>query len=193
MSAKVSMFAPVKLGGFKYLFIIIGWTDYHTELKAEMAKQLDAFGADLGTSALVLQAYEKSEQKTFDEVSKKDWPSDFRKRLVDEFVPGMLIIDRDFEAFDPAKDRWAVVWFSETTGKDLPKLFHKLSQLSRTGENVFEYLKGLALKDEAKKAAKLGHIARYFELKPQIFGVSIDVGKILEDVSKHFGGKVHDQ
>lgn len=185
------MFAPVRLGGFKYLFLIVGWNDYGTQLKEEMAKQLDAFGADLGTSALVLQAYKASEYRTFEEVSKKDWPAEFRERLEADVDPCMLVIDRDFEAFDPANDRWAVIWFSDlsTYAKDLPRLFHKLAQLSRAGENVFECLKRLVLKERAKKAAKLGRVARYFEVKPQIFGISIDVGKIVEDMSSAVASK----
>ena len=185
MSAKVSLFAPVKIGSYKYLFIIVGWNDYSTRLKEEMNVQLDAFGADLGTSGLVLQPYKASEYQTFEEIAKKDWPSEFRKRLEDEVDPCMLVIDRDFEAFNPANDRWAVVWFSDlsTYAKDLPRLFHKLAQLSRSKEDVFGYLKQLALKDVAKKAAKLGRLAKYFEIKPEVFGISIDVGKIVEDVS----------
>lgn len=184
------MFAPVKLGAFKYLFLIVGWNDYGTEMKNEMAKQLDAFGADLGTSALVLQAYKASEYQTFEEVAKKDWPADFRERLNGDVDPCMLVIDRDFETFNPAKDRWAAVWFSDlaTYAKDLPHLFHKLAQLSKSGESLFEYLKRLALQHQAKEAAKLGRIARYFEVKPQVFGISIDVGKILDDVSRAIAG-----
>ncbi len=47
MSAKVSLFAPVKIGQFSYLFFIVGWNDYATALKKEMSEQLEAFGVDL--------------------------------------------------------------------------------------------------------------------------------------------------
>ncbi|HEX6371023.1 MAG TPA: hypothetical protein VF006_19050 [Longimicrobium sp.] len=185
MSAKVSLFAPVKLGEYRYLFVIIGWNDYATQLKEEMAKQLDAFGADLRTSGLVLQAYKASEYQTYEEIRSKNWPPEFRDRLSNDVDPCMLIIDRDFAAFDPSHDRWAVVWFSElsTYAQDLPRLFHKLATLSRAQEDVFQFLKRVTLKAGAKGAAKAGRIAKYFEIKPQIFGVSLDVGKILEDVS----------
>ena len=109
MSAKVSLFAPVKVGGFRYLFFIIGWNDYATLLQEEMTKQLDAFGADLHTSGLVLQAYKAREYETFEEIARKSWPADFRKRLEEDVDPCMLVIDRDFDAFDPACDPWAVV------------------------------------------------------------------------------------
>lgn len=185
MSAKVSLLAPVQIGSYKYLFVIVGWNEYATQLKEEMVKQLDAFGADLGTSGLVLQPYKASEYQTFNEITKKDWPSDFRQRLDDEVDPCMLVIDCDFGTFSPTKDRWAVVWFSDlsTYAKDLPRLFHKLAQLSRSDEDVFAYLKRLALKRVTKKAAKLGRLAEYFEIKPEVFGISIDVGKIVKDVS----------
>ena len=185
MSAKVSLFAPVTIGSFSYLFFIVGWNDYATELKNEMSKQLDAFGADLGTSGMVLQAYKSSEYLTFEEIARKRWPKDFLERLQADVDPCMLVIDRDFEAFDPGEDRWAVVWFSElsTYAKDLPRLFHRLARQARADEDVFAYLRSVTLKSTAKESAKIGRIARYFEVKPEIFGISIDVGRILEDLS----------
>src|SRR5690349_18331191 len=100
----------------------------------------------------------------------------------------MLVIAQDFDRFDPSNDPWAAVWFSQLAAyaQDLPRLFHKLAVLSRSGEDVFGYLKRLTLKATAKKATKGGRIAKYFELKPQVFGVSIDVGKIIEDASEAF-------
>lgn len=185
MSAKVSLLAPVTIGRYNYLFVIVGWGDYATQLKEEMAKQLDAFGADLGTSGLVLQPYKASEYQTFSEIMKKDWPSEFRQHLEDEIEPCMLVIDRDFDTFNPSRDCWAVVWFSDLSAyaKDLPRLFHKLAQISRSNGDLFAYLKRLALKRATKKAVKLGRLADYFEIKPNVFGISIDVGKILKDVS----------
>jgi hypothetical protein len=104
---------------------------------------------------------------------------------MDAIDPCMMVIQRDFEAFDPANDRWAVVWFSElaTYAEDLPRLFHKLALLSRSGEDVFDYLKRVTLKAGAKKAARVGRVAKYFAIEPFVFGVSIDIGKIMEDVS----------
>jgi hypothetical protein len=189
MSGKVSLFAPAKIGDFRYLFFIVGWNDYATQLKEEMSKQLDAFGADLGTSGEVLQAYKSSEYQTFEEVAGKRWPPEFLEQLQNDVDPCMLVIDRDFDAFDPAVDRWAVVWFSDlsTYAKDLPRLFHKLALLTKTKEDIFTYLKGVTLKHVGKKAAKVGRLAKYFELKPSIFGISVDVGKIIDDVAGALG------
>ena len=39
MSAKVSLLAPVKIGSYKYLFLIVGWNDYATQLKEEMVER----------------------------------------------------------------------------------------------------------------------------------------------------------
>jgi hypothetical protein len=186
MSAKVSLFAPVSLGKFKYLFFIVGWTDYSTPLKDELAKQLDAFGADLGTSGMVLQPYRAHEFATFNEVLEKNWPTDFRDRLEAEVDPCMLIIDRDFDAFDPKQDRWAVIWFSdlrEVYAQELAHLFHKLALLSRQERDLLQYLKRLVLRHEVQDAAKLGRLTKYFDLgKPEFFGISVDVQAIVTDV-----------
>jgi hypothetical protein len=84
------------------------------------------------------------------------------------------------------KDRWVAVWFSdlETYANDLPRLFHKLALLSRSGQDLFEYFKDLAIKDQVRKASKLGRAAKYFEFKPKVFGISIDIGNILADLAK---------
>jgi len=59
------------------------------------------------------------------------------------------------------------------------KLFAALARRTRAGEDVFEYLGSLARKQEAGKLAKL---SKYIELKPKIFGISLDVGAILDDL-----------
>ena len=145
-------------------FFVVGWNDYATQLKEEFPKQLDAFGADLSTSGMVLQSYKASEYSTFDEIRGKKWPSEFLKRLQEDVNPCMLIIQRDFEAFCPDADRWAVVWFSDLANyaKDLPQLFHKPAQLSRSGCDVFDHLKRLALEHHGKKIAGLGRMAGVF-------------------------------
>ena len=119
MSGKVSLFAPAKIGDFRYLFFIVGWNDYATQLKEEMSKQLDAFGADLGTSGEVLQAYKSSEYQTFEEVAGKRWAPEFLEQLQNDVDPCMLVIDRDFDAFDPAVDRYLR---DHTFGRDVSSL-----------------------------------------------------------------------
>jgi hypothetical protein len=120
-----------------------------------LAKQLDAFGADLGTSDQVIESYKSNEVQTFHEVQGKNWPIAFRKQLSADVDPCMLVIAQDFDRFDPSNDPWAAVWFSQLAAyaQDLPRLFHKLAVLSRSGEDVFGYLKRLTLKATAKKAA----------------------------------------
>jgi len=194
MSARVSLFRPVKIGDFNYLFFIVGWTDYQTELKQEVRKQFDAFGADLGVTGKVVEAYDQRTQETFKEIKAKDWPTEFRHRLEREFNPLLLIIKTDFVAFDPNKDQWAVIWFSEYKdyAKDLPQLFHKLALMSHENEDIFKYLDKIARKNKLKRFARFGRLVgltKYFEIgKPQVFGVSIDVKAILQDIAALAGG-----
>src|SRR5690606_36562891 len=116
---------------------------------------------------------------------KKDWPAGFRERLKQEVDPCMLVVDVDFDAFDPRCDRWAVIWFSDLAlyARDLAHLFHRLALLSRVNRDLFQYLRDLVLKGRHKRAAGWGRFTRYFELgKPELFGVSIDVKAILTHV-----------
>jgi hypothetical protein len=180
MSELVSTFLPVSLkGGAEYLFFVVTWNDYVTRISKELEKQWEAFGADLGEKGAVIRAYGKHARSTFAEVKAKGWPEDIQKRFDNEQDPFMLITSKDFKDFDPRTDEWAIIWFSGFDDKpeEIYRVFGRLAWKVEHGKNVFEYAKSLA------KKAKFQKLSRYFELAPEIFGVSLDVNAILEDIN----------
>jgi len=189
MSARVSLFTPVKLGEYEYLFFIVGWTDYQTELRNGVQKQIDAFGADLGLAGMVLEPYDQSRIQTADEIRAKSWPDELRKRFDSEIDPFMLIINTGFAKFDPQKDHWGIIWFSnfQDYASDIAQLFHKLARMARNNEDIFDYLRSVSRKRRLRRIvefAKLAKVGKYFEFgKVQVMGVSIDVKSILLDIA----------
>ena len=94
--------------------------------------------------------------------------------------PFMLIINQDFEEFDPEHHPWSVVWSSDFWDKTdtIYRLFGTLAQKARRDEDLFPYLCSVARKEKYKTLAK------YVELKtPKVFGISIDVKAILRDIA----------
>lgn len=178
MSAKVSSFKTVRMNKYEYVFIVAGWNDYVTPITDELNKQLEPFGEDLGTKGLVVQPYKSATRNTLEEITGKNWDKDIMNRFEKESHPFMLIIDTDFEYFNPTSHSWGIIWFSEFENQPAKviQLLKKLANKTRTGKDVFSYLKCVT------KESKLKILAKYFEVKPKVFGISIDAKAILEDL-----------
>src|SRR5436190_11552181 len=172
MSEKVSSFVPIKIGDFRYLYLLVTWNDFVTPIREELEKQVEPFGEVLGLKGKVVQAFKTMSSRTFEEVRKKTWDPDIKLRMEDDQDPFMLVIDSDFHAFDPTQHSWALIWFSEYSKRtdSIYKLFAALARGTRKGEDVFEYLQSVARKQGAGKWAKF---AKYVEFKPKVFGISL--------------------
>jgi len=178
MSEIVSTFSRVTVGDFNYLFFVIAWNDYMTPMREELNKQLMAFGADLSIKGKVISSYDQASHRVYQEVLKKNWNKDFRSSIEEEHEPFMLIIDVDFEEFDPQQHRWTVIRFSGYPVDSIPKFFHQLALITRKNKDIFSYLRWLTTKKTVAESAK------YIEIKPEIFGVSINVNAIIEDLAQ---------
>lgn len=178
MSAKVSAFWPVEIRQSRYLFFIVNWNDYSNSITDSLERNLETFGKDLGLKGEVVQTYKDAKEQTFEEVrGKANWPYDVRARFDSEFYPFMVIINTDFESFDPQQNKWGIIWFSDFRDNpdSIPEIFGNLIRKIQQDEDLFDYFKNLSRKQAAKK------FIGYFEMKPGIFGFSIDIKAILED------------
>ncbi len=179
MGEQVSTFLPVEIGNKSYLFFIVTWNNYVTQVGDELDKQFAAFGEDLGPTGKVVKSYKSAARTSFSEVMKKIWPNEIIERFHTVQEPFMLVIDKSFKEFNPESDQWGIIWFSNFLEKpgSIYRLFGALARIVRQNDDVFVFLSAITRKDKYKKFGK------YFELKkPEIFGVSIDVQAVIEDV-----------
>jgi hypothetical protein len=101
--------------------------------------------------------------------------------------PIVVVVDRAWRTFDPREHAYAIIWlsdFAENAG-EIPKVLHELARRAKQGDDVIGYLRDVA--EAAQLDEHIGRLARlasYFEVKPSVFGVSIDVKAILSDLSK---------
>jgi hypothetical protein len=178
MSELVSSFLDVELGKQKYLFFLITWNDYVTELSKVLDAQWQAFGADLGTNGTVIRAYQQHAKRSFEQVMAKRWPEDIQTRFGNEQDPFIMVINTDFAVFDPDEHPWTIIWMSDffKEPNTIYRLFGSLARRVERGEDIFDYLRSVARKH------KIQNVSKHFELKPGIFGASIDVKSLLEDL-----------
>jgi hypothetical protein len=116
MSAKVSTFLNVGGPPYRYTFLLVVWNDYADAVRDELNRQAEAFGADLGEEGLFVQPYPQRMYETAGEVVDKSWPDDLARRLEGDADPVLLVLDREFDAFDPREHGYALIWLSEYHG-----------------------------------------------------------------------------
>jgi hypothetical protein len=200
MSAKVSTLLSVGPGDGRYVFLLIGWNDYADPVRDELNRQADAFGMDLGPSGLLVQAYPQRMYEIAREVLGKSWPADIAERFHSDPDPIILILDRDWQSFDPREHPFGIIWISRFSNDPatVRPFLQTLALLSREGD-VITYLREVAVRDQRAAALDttqrgIGFLARaasYIEIKPSVFGVAVDLKAILRDIAERPADQRH--
>ena len=175
MTAIVSTFLDIDLGKGKYLFFLITMSDFESKLTEELDKQWPIFGEALGVNGTAIRSFSKKTNQTYDEVFQKPWPLGIAARMLKEQDPYMLITDTPFEEFDPNNHNWSIIWFSDFFKKSdlIYRVFGILAKKVADGEDIFHWTSSLS-----KKAG----LAQHVEVKPGIFGVSLNMTPALEKI-----------
>jgi hypothetical protein len=194
VSAKVSTLLNVGPDGGRYVFLLIGWNEYADPVRDELNRQADAFGMDLGAAGVLVQAYPQRMYEIAAEVLAKPWPPEIARRFEYDPDPIILILDRDWQSFDPYEHPYGIIWvsgFLNDPGAVRP-LLQRLALLSRRGDDVIAYLRDVATREQEAAALDktrqgiglLARVASYIEIKPSVFGVSVDLTALLRDIAE---------
>jgi hypothetical protein len=174
-------FARVKLGERRYLFFVVSARPYETSpIEQRLKQDLSTFGEDLGPYASVVRTYPRNAEIQREHFSGLSWPGRIGERISDpDWVdPLMLILDREYADFDPQQHPWAIVWLEDYNPDTLYKVFTKLARLARDPDaDLIERLRRSAAESKVKSAAR--RLLGVFEIKPGLFGVSLNVNALL--------------
>jgi hypothetical protein len=192
----VSSFAAVGGPPYRYTFLLVVSNTYLDDVRSELLRQAEAFAADLHGQGELAQAFPQRIYDTVQEVLAKQWPADFAERMEFDPDPFIVVIDQPFRDFNPREHAYAVIWLSdfETDPQSVRPLLQTLARKtkSRTGDDVILYLSDVARRANAENArdqavgvvGTAARLASYVELKPNVFGVSIDLKAVLRDIAE---------
>jgi hypothetical protein len=190
----VSSFLEVGGAPYRYTFLLVVRNAYSDPVRDELRRQAEAFGADMRSQGLFAQAYPQRMYETADEVTDREWPDEVGLRLRDDPDPVLLVLDRKLWEFDPREHSYALIWLSDFQGEPeaIRPVLQTLARKTRQDEDVIEYLQDVAERTQREaRAAELvatvglaARLASYIEIKPRVFGVSIDLKALLADISK---------
>ena len=189
---KVSSFTRFELGSYRIAYFLVANDYYENEVRAELDKQAEAFAQDMRGEGVFVQPFPSHRQQTADEVLAKPWPPSVKQELEAAPEPLILVLESDFDSFDPREQRWAIIRLTDfdDDAHDVQPMLKKLSLMTRNGDDVIAYLVEAAEREElraertriARFAARAGS---YVEWTPKIpiIGIGLDVKAILRDIA----------
>ncbi len=175
-------FVAISKGELDYLFFYI--TEEYIEeqefLRKKLNPILERFGRELLEKAALVKAFDKDIEFANNELTEK-FDQKFSQETISSInnkmeKPGLLILNSDLKSFDPKEHNWLYVsldGFIDDKGNviliSMIAFFDMLKEAVLNGKNLFEEAKDYINKQKAISAHEM------VELKPGIFGVSIDL------------------
>ncbi|MHC4737298.1 MAG: hypothetical protein ACYS9Y_00190 [Planctomycetota bacterium] len=169
---------------YRYLFFLLleDYIEAQTQFVRELDLYLERFARSIGDSGAFVRPFTSDIDTTKNHVLYKNWTNDEKREITK--TPGMLMINIDFDKFDPQKHPWIHLCFGERLYEGISGVYQfgetlgKLAEaVCNTNTDVFE------IAHDIKNEVQLSDAAKVFEEKPGIFGFSIDLVKGSEVVS----------
>lgn len=163
-------------GRFRCLFFLLleDYIEAQSQFGRDLDQALERFARRMGDSGVLVRPFTGDIESTRSHVLNKPWrPSELAEI---SRTPGLLMIDVDFDIFDPRQHRWLFVHLGgqpEGIGsrvKEFAEMSTKLAEaVCDADTDVFDSVRA------AIHEVQLPDVAKVFEAKPGVFGFSIDL------------------
>lgn len=161
-----------------YLFFLLleDYIDEQTQFYKELSLELERFARNLGERGALVKPFTGDIEEARKSVLEKGWSPDQEEEI--KKTPAILLINTDFNEFDPRDHQWAVLNFGNRLYEGIPGVYKfrdiliELAKIiSKEDGNPFRFIENIHKEIKAENALKV------FEAKPNIFGFSIDLVK----------------
>ncbi|MCF6194061.1 MAG: hypothetical protein L3J46_06990 [Kangiellaceae bacterium] len=175
-------FVAIKKGELDYLLFYL--TEDYVEDQVALTQQLNPMLEDLGRNLLdkgaVVKAFDRDIERANRELSEQ-FDQEFTRDIIISInnemeKPGLLILNSDIQSFDPKEHNWLYISlkdFMEDWGAlkiyKMKEFFDVLTNSINNGDDLIDKAKNYIRQEKAISAHKM------VELKPGIFGISLDL------------------
>jgi hypothetical protein len=174
-------------GKFRYSFYLL-YEDYiqaQLSFAGDFDKILERFARNMKDNGVVVRPFLGDIESSRDQILSKEWTEKEKKEFNN--TPGLLVIDTDFDEFNPRMHRWLYLGFggliynSSVSMGDYDDLLTAFTEFIADPESDF-------FKDALPeiRELKLAGFAEIFEAKPGIMGFSIDLYKAATKLREMF-------
>lgn len=171
---------------FRCLFFLLieDYIESQTQFAHELDLHLERFARKLRDSAALVRPFTGDIETVRQQVLEKQWSESALQEIY--HTPGLLMIDQDFNNFDPRKHPWMVINLGRRANgvfggtSDFERILDELVEVLLNGKEDF-FTAAYNLKNEIQST----EFAKIFEAKPGLFGFSINLfhaGPILRKI-----------
>ena len=174
-------YIDVPIGTSTCMFFLL-YEDYHDRqqaLRNGVQDELDAFGQRLGKHAALVAPYADKVGETRRDVLGKNWPKKMTSEIMN--TPSLLMIDVDFDTFDPSRHRWVHIRLDrledgrlQSTLRQVVDLVKRASKLAIERRELFDAVQ------ETVDRPPYAHIARNVRVGIPGSGISLSAGDLLD-------------
>ncbi len=161
-----SKYKEIEKGKFKYVFFLNNKDDYENRINfvEELNILIERFSENLANQGLVVKSYNSSIRNVREEILDKPW-NPLRLETIKK-TPGILMIDTDFDEFNPNKNNWIYFYFirdqrfkknrgNSFTIEEDEELFDKIAKIIiEEKDDIFKKIKSILIKEKAKGLGK---------------------------------------
>lgn len=151
----------------KYYFYLL-YEDYiQTQLNyvKELEKYIERFGRNLEDNGGVIKPFKEDIEQTKNDILSKNW--DEKEKSIFTKTPGMLMIDVEFDKFDPKENQWIYFNFEQQSNSEenilkVDKLLKGIcSIINKDSKDIFKEIKKIRNRITRQKGKNI------LELKPR--------------------------
>lgn len=175
-------FVAIKKGELDYLMFYIteDYVEQQVKLKEQLNPLLEELGRNLLDKGAIIKAFDRDVNSANKELTEK-FDQEFTRDIIISFDhqmerPGLLILNSDINTFDPKNHKWLYISFRDFLDEfggvkiyKLKELFDILVSAIKENKDLFKKAENHLKKQKTISAHKM------VELKPGIFGISLDV------------------
>ncbi len=158
-------------GRYQYLFFLLleDYIQEQREFSDALTGSLERFARDLKSEAAVVRPFAGDIDATRQQVLDKHWPRSAKQEI--QSTPSLLMIDRDFDVFDPTRHPWLQIKIPLRRRDDeTRRMLKSLAKLitSDPDDDVFR---------QARRVTRQGRLklGKVLTLQPGIYGCSLDL------------------
>ena len=170
-------------GSYRCLFFLLlqDYVEEQQEFSRALQASLERFARELEDKAALVRPFPGDIEDTRRQALNKRWPARARRQL--QITPSLLMIDRDFDTFDPRQHPWLQIRIplhgrEAETGRALRRLAGLIT--SEFDEDVFRRARSIARRSRLEPGGVL-------QIQPGVFGVSVDLWELGRNVRLLFG------
>ena len=175
--------------GMRCLFFLLyeDYIDTQTQFAQELDLMLERFARNLGDEGALVRPFTGDIERTRSHILEKPWTEEEKREL--RKTPSLLMIDVDFDDFNPREHPWMLFNFGDrmtqgiVSAYELNNIFAQLAEVVLdNNSDIFVAAHRIWYEVHPTDAVKI------FELKPGIFGFSVDLmqaGRFLINLYEH--------